>query len=156
MCSGIKIGRLNQALRNKNSYKVVYPGAKAEDIEYYCVRTLHMEKPDIVIVHAGTNQVENDDPFTIARNIVNIVKTCHEQGVNKVYVSEIIHRPDYPDIVIQTNNILRCWEALHDYTLIYNSNIDSSCICSDKVHLTGKGKNRLSSNFRRVLNKLPS
>ena len=152
MCRGMKITKLNNALENKHAYKRIFPGATPSDMQYYCVRTLELDKPDIAIIHSGTNRVGKDDPFTIANDIVKIVKTCQEGGCNTVFVSEIIYKPDYPDIVQQVNNILRTWQFLHDFKLIYNENIQSNCICGDNVHLNNKGKLRLCSNFRRALN----
>ena len=63
ICSGLPIGKLNKALKNKHAYKRVFPGANPEDIQYYCVRTLENEKPDIAVIHAGTNCVGEDDQY---------------------------------------------------------------------------------------------
>ena len=153
MCRGLPIGNLNRALENKEAYTRVFSGATPADVNYYCVRTLENEKPDICILHVGTNQIGKVDPFAIAADIIKVVKTCQSKGVNKVYISGIIQRSDYPDQVILLNNILRAWQPLHDFTFIFNENLDSSCISYDKKHLNRKGKSRLASNFRRALNK---
>ena len=156
MISGLSTSKLNRSLKNKRSYKKVFPGATAQDLEYYSIRTLEKDNPDICIIHAGTNNIETDNPFNIAHDIVRIVKTCQVRGCNKIYVSSVINRSDCPDTVLQLNNILRAWQALYDYTIIYNDNIDNTCISNDNIHLNYKGKSRLSSNFRRTLNKLYS
>ena len=157
MGNGLDVKGMNRALVKKTAFKKVYIGATAEDLEHYCLRPLQTEKPDICIVHIGTNNIgKEDDPFSIADKIIRVVKACQTNGCNKVFISSIIYRPDYPDVVIQLNNILRQWQALHNYELIYNDNINDSCIANDNLHLSTKGKNRLSSNFRRALNKLHS
>ena len=152
MCHGLNIPRLNRQLKNKNAFKKIHPGATPLDLNYYSKRTLEMEKPDICIIHVGTNKIGKDEPFDIAKGIVETVKTCHEFGANTVYVSSIIYREDYPDIVVQLNNILRSWQITYDYTLIYNDNIDANCLAGDRHHLSRWGKDKLSDNFSRALN----
>ena len=147
------IAGLNCVLKNKHVYRKLYPGATPQDLQHYCTRTLDMDKPDIVIINVGTNSIGTDDPFTIAREIIKIVKICHERGCNKVFVSAITHRPNYPDVVEQLNNVLRAWQLNHDYEIIYNDNIKTNCLSYDNLHLNKRGKERLCANFRRALNK---
>ena len=153
MCKGINNGRLNRSLVNKTMYKKVFPGATPEDVDYYSVRTLTNDCPDITVIHTGTNQVGKKDPFEIARGIIKNVITCKELGVNKVFVSGVIMRKDYPEQVRTLNNILEQWQFLHDYTFIYNENITEECLAWDQHHLNNRGSLRLSANFRRALNK---
>ena len=117
MCRGVKTYKLNRGLEGKFTYKKVFPGATPADLNYYCVRTLEKDKPDICIIHGGTNRIGKDDPFTIAREIINTVKTCKEKGSNMLFVSGVVNRPDFPDQVKQLNNILYQWQFLHDYRL---------------------------------------
>lgn len=153
ICGGMNMAKLNRELKNKHAYKRLFPGVTPDDLQYYCLRTLEKDKPDIAIINVGTNNIGKEDPFNIASEIIKVVKLCQERGCNKVYVSSIIHRPDYPDMVVQLNNILHQWQFHHDYELIYNDNINSTCICNDKIHLNYKGKDILSTNFRNILNK---
>ena len=132
-------------------------GATASDLEWYCVRLLEMETPDICIIHVGTNDIgQETDAFKIAEKIIKVVKMCHEKGCNKVYVSSLIYRPDHPNLVVQINNVLMNWQALYNYEVICNDNIDEYFIARDKLHLSRRGKDRLWSNYRRTLNKLHS
>ena len=57
-------------------------------------------------------------------------------------------------IVQQLKNILRSWQVLHDFTLIYNDNIDAKCLAADRHHLSRWGKEKLSANFSKALNNL--
>ena len=153
MCRGVKTNILNRALENKHSYKKVFPGATAADLNYYCVRTLEKDRPDISIIHGGTNRIGKDDAFEIAEEIVETVRTCKSYGCNKVFVSGIINRPDHSEEVVKLNKILYNWQFLHNFTFIFNENIHSDCLAWDKHHLNVKGSLRLTSNFRRALNK---
>ena len=110
MCRGVKPYILNRAIENKHSYKKIFPGATPGDLNYYSVRTLEKDKPDICIIHGGTNRIGKDDPFNIAKEIVETVQTCKEKGCNTVFVSGIINRPDHSDQVKILNNILYHWQ----------------------------------------------
>ena len=111
------------------------------------------DKPDICIIHGGTNRIGKEDPFAIARDIVKTVLTCKEKGCNTIFVSGIIDRPDFSDQVAMLNNTLYQWQFLHDYKFIYNENIGKDCLAYDKHHLNVKGSVRLGANFRRAINK---
>ena len=107
MCKHIDLKGLNRAMENKEAYKKIFLGATAEDLNFYSLRTLVTDRPDIGVVHAGTNNIGKDDPFNIAKEITEIVNTCKIQGCSKVFVSGIIDRPDYSEDVQMLNNILK-------------------------------------------------
>ncbi len=153
MCGGMDNHRLNRALENKTTYKKVFPGGTPEDVNFYSTRTLTIDKPDISIIHTGTNRIGKSDPFEIARGIMKNVQTCKDHGCDRVLVSGVIGRPDHSEQVEQLNNILQQWQYLHGYTFIYNDNIKEDCLAYDNHHLNKKGKLRLAANFRRILSK---
>ena len=127
--------------------------ATPDDVHHYCTRTLSDDKPDIAVIHVGTNKVKETDPFEIARSITKVVETCKSYGVNDVFVSGIVYRPDAVEDVKQLNTILYQWSFIHGYTFLSNDNIKEDCLAFDQLHLNHRGSNRLSSNFRRALNK---
>jgi hypothetical protein len=153
MCKHIKIDALNRGMENKRAYKKIFLGATPADINHYCVRTLEMNHPDIVVLHAGTNSLGVNNPFTIAKDLVECVNTCKKHGCNTVFVSGVVDRPDLSEDVSTLNNILYQWSFLYGYTFIHNSNIRSDCLARDELHLNYKGALRLGANFRRALNK---
>ena len=132
--------------------KKIYPGATPKDLEYYCPKPLNDIKPDIVIINIGTNKIGIDDPFEISKDINRIVKICKDHGVNKVLMSSITCRPGHPRLVEDLNNILRARQLTYDYALICNENITADFIWKDRIHLGNRGTDRLTSNFRRILN----
>ena len=84
---------------------------------------------------------------------LKIVETCKDYGTNSVFVSGVVYRPDAVEDVSQLNSILYQWSFLHGYTFISNDNIKYDCLDRDELHLNFRGSNRLTSNFRRALNK---
>ena len=80
------------------------------------------------------------------------MKICKDHGVNKVLVLSITCRPGHPRLVEGLNNILRARQLTYDYELIYNENITADFIWKDRLHLSNRGTDRLTSNFRRILN----
>ena len=154
MCGKMRfIPSLNKGLKNKTAYRKYFPGATPDDVHHYCTRTLSHDKPDIAVIHVGTNKVKDEDPFEVARSIVKVVETCKDYGVNNVFVSGIVYRPDAVENVNVLNTTLYQWSFLHGYTFISNGNIKEDCLSQDQLHLNYRGSNRLSSNFRRALNK---
>ena len=153
ICHGLNTKELSNSLRNKVVYKKVFPGATPKDLLHYSTRTLQNDKPDMAILNIGTNRIGKEDPFERAKDIIAIVKSCQKEGCDEVFVSAITTRGDFPDLVIQLNNILRAWEGKYDYRLIFNDNIDYLCLAKDQHHLNNIGITRLRANFRNVLEK---
>ena len=153
MCKHIKLDSLNQGMENKTAYKRIFLGATPADINHYSVRTLEVDNPDIVVIHAGTNSIGKTDPFIIAKDLMECVDTCKKHGCNTVFVSGIVDRPDFSSEVSALNNILYHWSFLHGYNFIYNENIRYDCLAWDELHLNYRGVRRLGANFRRALNK---
>ena len=153
MCGRIRIPTLNKTLNNKKAYKKFFPGATPDELHHYCTSTLSRDKPEIAIIHVGTNKVKDQDPVDIARSIMRIVETCKDYGTNSVFVSGVVYRPDAVESVALLNTILYQWSFIHGYTFINNENIRYDCLDSGELHLNFRGSNRLTSNFRRALNK---
>ena len=153
MCGRMNMKRLNSSLENKTIYRKHFPGATPDDILHYSTRTLTLDKPDIAVLHVGTNKVLTEDPFETAQSIINIVNLFRDHGCNQIFVSGIVYRPDAVDKVKQLNHVLYQWSFLHGYTFIFNENVKEDCLDGGKLHLTTRGSARLSSNFRRALNR---
>ena len=134
----------------------VFPGATPKELLHYCVPSLDNLKPDVCILNIGTNSVNKDDTSTITKDIGNIVKRCHEYGVNKVYVSTVICRPQFQNKVDQLNTSLRAAQVESDYELIENGNIIPYHLCRDRLHLNNKGIIILARIFLRCINSLQS
>ena len=134
----------------------VFPGATAKELLHYCVPSLDNLKPEVCILNIGTNSVNKADTSTITKDIGNIVKRCHEYGVNKVYVSTVICRPQFQNKVDQLNTSLRAAQVESDYELIENGNIIPYHLWRDRLHLNNNGIIILARNFLRCINSLQS
>ena len=73
-----------------------FPGSTTKQLNYYSVPTLSEEKPEIAILHVGINDMQSDRENTtpddeIASEIIKIEKKCIASGVQKVFVSSLVH-----------------------------------------------------------------
>ena len=128
-----------------------HAGATAEDIIDYIKPTIH-QKPDIVIIHSGTNDLIKDvNTMSRVRKVVAAVKEIDTEGKIKLGFSGIVARDDInkeEDIVI-TNNRLEKYCKGNEFFFINNSNIDVSCLNKSKLHLNRKATHYLANNFRK-------
>ena len=115
--------------KHSNSRRTVkvrsFPGATSKDLLDYCKPTA-IRKPDVVILHVGTNDLNSLDEREIADNILEIKRTINNiSPETKVLISEVIDRFDKEDLkdkVIFLNERLR--QLVPSDDLIDNSNID--------------------------------
>ena len=68
----IKINKLNKYIKNKKAYKRCFDGADTKALHHYAIHTLTNNKPDIVIINIGSNNMRKDKPISIADAINNI------------------------------------------------------------------------------------
>ena len=143
----------NVYVRNGYAYRKAFPGATPKELAHYCIPTLLEDKPDIMIINAGTNSSNKNDLFKIADDISNIANICRSYGVNDVYVSSITYRRQYQKLITDLNNILRSKQLSHDFILIENDNISAKHIWRDKIHLNELGSVALANNFINCMNR---
>ena len=128
-----------------------HAGATAEDIIDYIKPTIR-QKPDIVIIHSGTNDLIKDvNTMSRVRKVVAAVKEIDTEGKIKLGFSGIVARDDInkeEDTVI-TNNRLEKYCKGNEFFFINNSNIDVSCLNKSKLHLNRKATHYLANNFRK-------
>ena len=73
--------------RNAIVYRKNFPGVNSVHINHHIIATLLEDKPDIVIVHVGINDILNRfDQDQIIKNIQQIYITCKNFNVNQVIV----------------------------------------------------------------------
>ena len=84
-----------------------FDGAKTQCMEDYIKPTIKLS-PNQIIIHCGTNNLPlNEEPKTIADNIINLAKKV-KSDVHKVAISGIIPRRDlHNQKVKQANDILK-------------------------------------------------
>ena len=99
MCSRIKMKEFNSYTKNGYAYRKTFPSATVNELAHYCIPTLLEDKPDTVIIHIGTNNVTKQNPSDISQELTNMVSICHNYGVNDVFISSILFRPNFNEIV---------------------------------------------------------
>ena len=76
----IKRNKLKNSFKNVKCIMKVFGGAKIEQLEHYITPHLEYEKPDIVVIHVGSNNISynnlNMNPAVLAQNIINIGNKC--------------------------------------------------------------------------------
>ena len=115
-----------------------YPGATTDDIIDY--KPTIRQKPDIVIVHSGTNDLTKDKN-TVNSKVIAAVKEIDTEGKIKLGCSDIVARGDInkEEYIVSTNNRLEKYCKGNEFFFIDNSNIDASCLNKSKLHLNRKG-----------------
>ena len=84
ICKRIKVNEFNKYLKNKKAYKRCFDGADTKALHHYAIHSLKYNKPDIVIINIGSNNMRKDKPILIAEEIINIVMLCKRYGVNEI------------------------------------------------------------------------
>ena len=90
---GIQRWKLKKSLKENVQVKAFH-GASIEDMKHYIIPTKE-EEPNVVILHAGTNNLKNNQtPESVASDIIDVsLCTAH----NDVIISGIFHRNDEKD-----------------------------------------------------------
>ena len=129
------------------------PGDRPRDLVNH-VKPIVRKKPDMILVHFGTNDVTNginteDEMQKAIDHILN------ESPETDIVISLCTRRNDKPGLnnkVTKCNEILRNICVRNNLNCIDNSNIDESCLGMKKLHLNRKGSSYLANNFKSFLN----
>ena len=127
-----------------------HPGATTYDIIDY-VRPTAGKKPDMIIIHAGTNDIQNKvNTLQKDRKVITIIKEIDIQ----IAFSSVIHRDDQ-DFEEEIKEINRNLENLSKGKGIKfinnNNNIDGSCLNRSKLYLNKSETALLVKNISQVL-----
>ena len=149
----IQLYKLNKELIVGRAIRKYFPGATPNDIANFCPHILKKEKFDVVVLHAGTNSLPNDD-IDIANEILNIVKVCYDYGVKEVLISGVTFRPNLTSKVRQLNDHIESKKEMYEFTYINNNNINGNDIWRDKLHLSESGTVKIANNIIDAINAL--
>ena len=137
-------------LSDKENKVVVkhFSGSTAEDMKTYIQPPLKRD-PDRIIIHVGTNDLRsNQDPVTIAKNIIDIVKSS-KTNKNEILLSSIVPRRDSLNGKgRQVNNILQKLCIKNNFVYVNHDNIKPRRHCSyGGIHLNTAGSKILAGNI---------
>ena len=151
----IDLKEFNRWLENGTAIKRCFGGAVASQLYHYIDEVLKEENVDRIIINIGTNnltkksQTENET----VEEIMEIVKKCHNYGVNEIFISGLTCRPDYQTKVDTINKLLKLNAGKYNYIFIDNSDIQEKHLWwKDKLHLNKQGTINLACNFLDFLN----
>ena len=98
-----------QEVSRNDSVKVRnHPGVTADDFIDYVRATLR-KKPNLIIIHSGTNDIQNNvNTFQKIRKVISSIKEYDTDDNIKIALSSIIHRSDhdFEDEINETNRKL--------------------------------------------------
>ncbi|XP_028415956.1 uncharacterized protein LOC114539518 [Dendronephthya gigantea] len=148
MVKMLQPAKLSRSAGKKIQVKT-FPGAKIADMEHYVQPTLRT-KPNTIILHVGTNDIQNKKPEELAaeakalcQGIVKRNPTC------EIAISEIVKRQD-PMLntkIHETNKLLSnlCEES--NWYFIDHSNINTRHLNGSGLHLNRQGTALLAKNY---------
>ena len=155
ICGPIDMVKFENGLDRGTSCKRCFSGATVSRLGYYIEGVLKEDIPDKIILCMGTNNLtkKRQSDLEIAKEIIDVVNSCYNSGVNDVFVSGITIRPGYDERICQINRILERNANIHNYEFIDNSNILEWHLRGDGLHLNKDGTILLANNYLKTLNR---
>ena len=151
---GIRIKEFNRYVKNGNARIKSFPGTTIQQLNnYYSIPTLKEEKPEIVILHVGINDLlSSRDNITpeeeIATEIMKIGITCKNHGVETVFISGITFCKNVEHGRIdRVNRMIKEESENNGFIYINNDEINGNNVWKDGIHLEESGKVILANNF---------
>ena len=111
-------------------------------------------KPDVIIIHCGTNDIENE--INLVKKLVKEIDEYGKQNPPKVAMSSLIKRYDHDvkDDIANINEKLQRFCNSKGLSVIDNNNIDRSCLNKGKLHLNRRASSHLADNFKKFVGSL--
>ena len=133
-----------------------FHGKKARHFKTYVRAHMPEEKPDVVLIQAGGNDLPTKSTvLQIANDIIEAGIVCKEMGASKVLISSVLPRRDFHLQLKrrELNSVLKSMCEVHNFTFISNERmVLSQHISSDDVHLNELGTELLQNTFVSYLN----
>ena len=146
----IKSLDFHKELRSGNAFFRSFSGANSKQLDHYIIPTLVDDKPDVVLLHVGTNDIRNNDNDTkLANNLINIGLNCKNHGLRKVLISSILVKknPKLNPVIRSVDDKLREPCEINAFLFVNNDMITTDHLCGDDIHLQDVSTNILSRNF---------
>ena len=150
----IKYVNGREVFRN-NPVKVrSHPGATTDDFIDYVQPTVR-KKPNLIIIHSGTNDIQNGvNTLQKLREVISSIKEYDTDDNIKIALSSII-RPsdhDFKNKIHETNRKLENLCKGKGMIFINNSKIDSTCLNRSELNLNKGGTSLLIKQFSKAVN----
>ena len=149
---GIRMYEFNSLLRNRKEQMLNFPESSSEQMSHYIDIHLEDKSFDTVILHAGVNDLLNDNSQPnvdiLISNIHKIMEKCKQVELRNIFVSGLAYtaRVSLP-IVERIHNVISnyCREnaSFHNY----NRNVRGFCLHKHGIHLLESRNKILANNF---------
>ena len=116
-------------------------GATTDDIIDY-VRPTARKKPDMIIIHTGTNDIQNKvNTLQKVRKVITTIKEIDVNNEIQIAFSSVIHHDDqdFEKEIKEINRKLKNLCKGRGIKFINNTNINDSCLNRGKLHLNKSG-----------------
>ena len=100
-------------------------------------------KPDEIILHVGTNNLQNDSPGMTANNILKLEQKIENHGICSAISLITFRNDDLWEKAKVVNSILLSESS----NVIEHTNITGSHLNRSNLHLNRRGTAALASNF---------
>ena len=138
----------------KNDQRVVEkrfkPGMKIKEAASLAGKS----SSDVIIIHAGTNNVDNSSPEQLCEDVVETLNKVQANNPKAIGFSAIFRRKDDQNLntkVTKVNTLLEDELALNGIDIIDNSNIFFSNLWKDGLHINDGGVRKFSGNLSRFI-----
>ena len=115
------------------------------------------KKPNLIIIHTGTNDIQNNvNTLQKIKKVIFLIKEYDTDDNIKIALSSIIHWSDhdFEDKINENNRKLEHLFKGKGMIFINNSNTDSTCINRSKLYLNKSGTSLLIKNLSKTVNSL--
>ena len=150
MIKELKPHLMRNYLRSKNGklYVHSFSGATTKQMEHYSKPPMAY-KPDLVILHTGTNSLRGESTPEEVADVVIDLATNFKTDHNEIVISEIIaSRDQVNEKAVRVNHFLRMKTTELGIGYISHENINTDMHLNPKgLHLNHKGSILLSRNF---------
>ena len=151
---GIDPRRFNKCFDHGKAWFQKWPGGQARHIKNYIQCHLDEQKPDVVLVQAGGNDLAEDHrtPVSIAHDVIEIAHKAKISGVKDISIGGVTVRSKQfsQERLHVLNNALQSLCKFHNFIYIDNSDIKVHHLY-DGVHLKDEGITILADNYLKAL-----
>ena len=118
------------------------------------IKHIVRRKPDLIIIHAGTNDL-TDDNVNTAETLTEIFESASDVSPEtEIVMSSVITRQDKPGMpkkVKRLNKVIDEVCEKFNIKVMSNSNVGGECLSTKKLHLNQKGNSVFARNFLKFI-----
>lgn len=124
---------------------------------FLVLRPMTDDKPKLIIIHAGTNDIQTKSPQQVTDSLVDIAENInHDHPHMEIAFSQIINRSDDVNLnskIADANKCLKRFCSQRGWGCISNDNIDESHLNRSGLHLNISGTRQLATNMLKYLSR---